>query len=114
MKDVRGVAETISDGQKDGMTDGRTDERTHTQTDEGHFYSPPLPVSDDKHRHICHRPGQLIKIDQLFWTPVDNRTLSKLTIHKKCNPFYTVLILFSIAFYQAIIMRTHNIFIFST
>ena len=41
MKDVRGVAETRSDG----MTEGRT----HTRTDEGHFYSPPPPTSGDKY-----------------------------------------------------------------
>ena len=44
MKDVRGVAVTRANERKDG----RTDRRTHTRTDEGHFYSPPPPMSGDK------------------------------------------------------------------
>ena len=44
MKDVGGVAETRSLGRMAG----RTDRITHTRTDEGHFYSPPLPTSGNK------------------------------------------------------------------
>ena len=40
MKDVGGVAETRSLRRMDGIT--------HTQTDEGHFDSPPPPTSGDK------------------------------------------------------------------
>ena len=31
----------------DRQTDGMKDGQMHTQTDEGHFYSPPLPMSDE-------------------------------------------------------------------
>ena len=48
MKDVGGVAETISLGRMDVRKDVRTDGITHTQTNEGHFYSPRLPTSGDK------------------------------------------------------------------
>ena len=47
MKYVGGVAETRSFGRTAGRTEGRTDEITHTRTDEGHFYSPPPPMSGD-------------------------------------------------------------------
>ena len=35
------------DGQKDGWNEGMKDGQMHTQTDEGHFYSPPLPMSGE-------------------------------------------------------------------
>ena len=44
MKDVRGVAgKDWTDRRMYGMTGGQT----HTQTDEGHFCSPPPPTSGD-------------------------------------------------------------------
>ena len=50
MKDVGGVAKTRyqTDGQTNGRMDGWMDRIMHTQTDEGHFYSPPLPTSGKK------------------------------------------------------------------
>ena len=49
MKDIGGgVAETRSLER----TEGRTDGITHTRTDEGHFYNPLLPTSDDKEKEI--------------------------------------------------------------
>ena len=46
MKDVRGVVVVETDW-TDRKTDGMKDGQMHTQTDEGHFYSPPLPMSGD-------------------------------------------------------------------
>ena len=43
MKDVRGVVVVEKDW-TDRKTDGMKDGQMHTQTDEGHFYSPPLPM----------------------------------------------------------------------
>ena len=42
MKEVRGVAGTRSARWKEGQND-RTEGQMHTQMDEGHFNSPPLP-----------------------------------------------------------------------
>ena len=46
MKDVRGVVVVEKDW-PDRKTDGMKDGQMHTQTDEGHFYSPPLPMSGE-------------------------------------------------------------------
>ena len=48
MKDVRlsGVVVVEKDW-TDRKTDGMKDGQMHTQTDEGHFYSPPLPMSGE-------------------------------------------------------------------
>ena len=46
MKDVRGVVvveKDWTDRKRDGMKDGQM----HKQTDEGHYYSPPLPMSGE-------------------------------------------------------------------
>ena len=46
-KDVRGVVVVEKDW-TDRKTDGMKDGQMHTtQTDEGHFFSPPLPMSDE-------------------------------------------------------------------
>ena len=46
MKDVRGVVVVEKDW-TDRKTDGMRDGQMHTQTDEGHFYSPPLSMSGE-------------------------------------------------------------------
>ena len=46
MKDVRGVVFVEKDW-TDRKTDGMKDGQMHTQTDEGHFYSPHLPMSGE-------------------------------------------------------------------
>ena len=60
------------DGQTDGRTDGRTDDGiTPTRTDEGHFYSPPLPMSGDKIVGIDY-----INFPQLFCSHDHEKNLS--------------------------------------
>ena len=46
MKDVRGVV-VVGKDWTDRKTDGMKDGQMHTQTDEGHFYSPALPISGE-------------------------------------------------------------------
>ena len=46
MKDVRGVVVVEKDW-TDRKTDGMKDGQMHKQTDEGHYYSPPLPMSGE-------------------------------------------------------------------
>ena len=46
MKHVRGVVVVKKDW-TDGKTDRMKDGQMHTQTDEDHFYSPPLPMSGE-------------------------------------------------------------------
>ena len=48
IKDVGGVAETKSLGRTDGWMDSRMDGITHIRKGEGHFYSPPPPMSGDE------------------------------------------------------------------
>ena len=46
MRDVSGVLVVEKDW-ADRKTDGMKDGQMHTQTDEGHFYSLPLPMSGE-------------------------------------------------------------------
>ena len=46
MKDVRGVVVVEKDW-TDRKTDGMKDGQMHKQTDKGHYYSPPLPMSGE-------------------------------------------------------------------
>ena len=46
VKDVRGVVVVEKDW-TDRKTDGMKDGQMHTQTDEGHFFSPRLPMSGE-------------------------------------------------------------------
>ena len=46
VKDVRGVV-VVEKDRTDRKMDGMKDGQMHTQTDEGHFYSSPLPMSGE-------------------------------------------------------------------